>query len=383
MHYYLKAKSFLTKSGLKNGGFLEIKDGKFGSYLAVKKLPKDAKVIDKGEMLIAPGLVDTHIHGYLGHDVMDGDLNGLSKIAQGLLACGVTSFLPTTLTASKEKLKQVCQLIGQNHAHIKGAKIQGIYLEGPYFTTPHKGAQDPRYMRPADIDELLELQAASGGMIKKIALAPEKAGALDFIPKAVAAGVKVGLGHSDATYEQALAALDHGASFFVHAYNGMSGLQHRAPGMVGALFSTKAYAEMICDGHHIHPGAIQALVNAKTPAKLALVTDCMQAGGMPAGQYKLGEFLVDVKDGAARLQNGGSLAGSVLELFSAVQNLVNWGICSLPDALMMATQIPAQSAEIADVCGKIETGLAADFIVIDPALELSETYVDGELVYQK
>ena len=273
-------------------------------------------------------------------------------------------------------------MLGEKAHEISGAKIQGIYLEGPYFTTEHKGAQNPAYMRDADFVELERLQAYAKGMIKKIALAPEHPGALEFTKQAVKSGVKVCLGHSNATYEEAMAAVDAGADIFVHTYNGMSGLNHRAPGMVGAAFASDAYTELICDGHHVHLGAITALLKAKQE-KTVLVTDCMQAGGMPKGEYMLGEFLVEVKDGAARLKDGGSLAGSVLELFTAVKNLVDWGLCSLSEAFEMASELPAKSAGIADVCGSIQNGRDADFLVVSPTLGLKETYVDGQSVYQK
>lgn len=382
MHYYIKAQTFLTKSGVKTGGYLEIKDGKFGRYLPPETDLFAATIIDKKDAIIAPGLVDTHIHGYAGHDVMDADPAGLAEISQGLLSCGVTSYLPTTLTAPPQKLAQVCQFLGEKAHEISGAKIQGIYLEGPYFTTEHKGAQNPAYMRDADLVELKSLQAYAKGMIKKIALAPERPGALEFTKQAVKSGVKVCLGHSNATYKEAMAAVDAGADIFVHTYNGMSGLNHRAPGMVGAAFASDAYTELICDGHHVHLGAISALLKAKKE-KTVLVTDCMQAGGMPEGEYMLGEFLVEVKDGAARLKDGGSLAGSVLELFTAVKNLVDWGLCSLSEAFEMASELPAKSAGIADVCGSIQNGRDADFLVVSPTLELKETYVDGQSVYQR
>ncbi len=227
MHYYIKAQTFLTKSGVKTGGYLEIKDGKFGRYLPPETALFAATIIDKKDAIIAPGLVDTHIHGYAGHDVMDADPAGLAEISQGLLSCGVTSYLPTTLTAPPQKLAQVCQLLGEKAHEISGAKIQGIYLEGPYFTTEHKGAQNPAYMRDADLVELKSLQAYAKGMIKKIALAPERPGALEFTNQAVKSGVKVCLGHSNATYKEAMAAVDAGADIFVHTYNGMSGLNQR------------------------------------------------------------------------------------------------------------------------------------------------------------
>lgn len=383
-HYYLKAKAFLLPSGLQEGGYLEIVAGKFGRHLTFAELPADAKIKDLGEAFVAPGLVETHLHGYLGHDVMDASKEGLAKIGQGLLACGVTSYLPTTLTAPKEKLAQVCRLIAQEKEKLPGAKIQGIYFEGPYFTTEHKGAQDPSYMRAPSLAEFTELQTLAHGAIKKIALAPERKGTLEFIQGVVQTGCRVCLGHSAASYEQGLAAVDAGASIFTHTYNGMSGLAHRAPGLVGAAFETQTtYAELICDGHHVHPGAVGALIKAKGPQKVVLITDCMRAGGMPPGDYHLGEFPVTVSAGMVRLKSDHSLAGSVLELFTAVKNLIMWGKASIVEAFLMASYVPALSVGLTDVCGSLTLGHPADFIVVSPTLELEATYLDGHCVYQK
>ena len=172
--------------------------------------------------------------------------------------------------------------------------------------------------------------------------------------------------------------IEAGANVFVHVYNGMSGLHHREPGMVGAALSLHdVYAEMICDGHHVHPAAAEIVVKARGAKETVLITDCMRAGGMGEGESRLGEFEVIVKDGTARLKESGSLAGSILELIEAVQNVVSWGLVSLPDALRMASLAPARSVNIDHICGLIAEGRAADFIVVDDAGHLKATYLDG------
>jgi len=199
----------------------------------------------------------------------------------------------------------------------------------------------------------------------------------DFIKKANAMGVYVALGHSDASYDVAIDAVDAGANIFVHTYNGMSGLHHRNPGMVGAAMNSEAISELICDGHHVNPVSANILMNIKGRDHIALITDCMAAGGMAEGDYKLGEYDVIVKDGTARLKEGGSLAGSILKLKDAVKNVVDWDIADVFEAIQMASLIPAKSVGIDDVCGKLKTGYAADFIVLDEDLELKATYIDG------
>lgn len=378
---YLYADKFFLKDGVKGKGYLEINNGKFGNYR--EEAPETGDILDYSGKWIAPGLVDTHIHGFKNHDVMDNDLEGLKIISEGLLSCGVTSFLPTTLTSSTEALNQVVKTIGENKDQLKGAKAKGIFLEGPFFTEKHKGAQNTKYFGDPSIDKLREWIRLSNNFIKKIALAPERDGVDEFIEYAVSQGVAVALGHSDATYQQAKNAVEKGASIFVHTYNGMSPLHHREPGMVGAAMNLEnIFAELICDGHHVHPVAANILMNVRGRDEVALITDCMMAGGMPEGEYILGEFPVNVKEGAARLESG-SLAGSILELKDAVKNVVDWGISSPEEAISMATNVPAKSVHIEEECGTISVGRDADFIVLTPTLELEETYLDGVCRYQK
>lgn len=193
-------------------------------------------------------------------------------------------------------------------------------------------------------------------------------------------GVYVALGHSDASYDEAIKAVEDGANIFVHTFNGMSGLHHRNPGMVGAAMNSDAISELICDGHHVNPAAAEILINKKGYDKIALITDCMMAGGMPEGSYKLGEFPVKVENGTARLESG-SLAGSILKLKEAVQNVVNWDIVDVFEAVQMASLVPAKSVGIDNVCGKIKQGYDADFILLDYDLNLKATYLNGEKKY--
>ncbi len=328
-------------------------------------------------------LVDTHIHGLLGHDVMDNDWSGIAAMSQHLVEAGVTSWLPTTLTGSFEQLKAVCTTIADHAGEEPGAKIQGIYFEGPYFTTEHKGAQNPKYFKNPSVAEFNEWQSAAQGLVKKIAIAPERPGAVAFTQAVAAAGTVVALGHSDATFEQAKACVDAGATVFTHTFNGMSPLSHRAPGMVGTAMALEGVTdELICDGHHVRPEVATMLIRLVGPEHIALITDCMRAGMMPDGDYTLGEFAVYVKDGMARLKAGDSLAGSVLQLKDALSHLLAWGAGTPAAIVKMATQTPAASCGIQHRCGSILPGRAADYLVLDPNLHLLETHLDGALVYQ-
>ena len=382
-NYYVHASRFFLPSGIENEGYLAIREGKFGAYF--KELPdRNETILDYSGKWIAPGLVDTHIHGFMGHDVMDNDFEGIKVMSKGLLSCGVNSFLPTTMTSDVETLNQVSQTIGNHYQEVQGAKIRGIFFEGPFFTEEHKGAQNPQFFHDPNLDTFHHWQKLSGGLIKKIAIAPEREGAVGFTESVVKEGVAVALAHSSATYGQAKRAVSSGASIFVHTYNGMSGLNHREPGMVGAAMTTKdTVAELICDGHHVHPAAAEVLIKAKTPECVALVTDCMRAGGMPEGDYTLGEFSVEVKNGAARLKENGSLAGSILKLLDAVKNICDWDIATVEEAIRMASIVPAKSCHIDDCCGSLQAGHDADSLVIDSQLNLHETYLNGISVYKK
>ena len=381
MKYYVYAKQIVLDDQVIDKAYLTIEDGKFGPILMEE--PQDASIKDYSQSIVAPGLVDTHIHGYKSHDVMDNDFEGIKVISEGLLSCGVTSWLPTTLTSSAELLNDVCETIGNHYQEVTGAKIRGIFLEGPFFTEKYKGAQNPKYMSDPSVDKLAKWHELSQGLVNKIAIAPERQGVKEFIEFAKSKGVYTALAHSDATYEEAAAAVEAGANIFVHIYNGMSGLHHRNPGMVGAALSLdKVFAEMICDGHHVHPAAARVVTRARGPKETVLITDCMRAGGMGEGQSRLGEFEVVVKDGTARLKDTGNLAGSILELKQGVKNVVDWGLVSPAEALRMASLTPAQSVGIESVCGRIAPGYEADFIVVSDQLELEATYLDGELRYQ-
>ncbi|MFD1394101.1 N-acetylglucosamine-6-phosphate deacetylase [Lacticaseibacillus jixianensis] len=384
MSEYIHAAKFFLPHATEVGGFLEITSGgKFGAYLPEGARPT-GQVVELPGRWVAPGLVDTHIHGLLGHDVMDNDWAGIAEMSRNLVKAGVTSWLPTTLTGSFAQLKDVCTTIAAHAGEEPGAKIQGLYFEGPYFTTKHKGAQNPKYFKNPSVAEFEQWQAAANGLIRKIAIAPERAGAAAFAEHVASASTVVALGHSDATFAQAKACVDAGATVFTHTFNGMSPLSHRAPGMVGAAMALAGVCdELICDGHHVHPEVVKTLIRLVGPEHVALITDCMRAGMMPDGDYTLGEFAVYVKDGMARLKDGDSLAGSVLQLKDALVNLLRWEAATPTDIVKMATQTPAASCGIADRCGSILPGRAADYLILDDHLQLQATYLDGQVAYQR
>ncbi len=381
MKTYIYADKFFMNYGIEENGYLSIIDGKFGHFQ--KEKPESAEIVDFSGKYIAPGFVDTHIHGLLNSDVMDNTPEAIKTISKGLLQFGVTSFLPTTLTDSVERLDESVENIKNVYNDVEGAKIQGIFLEGPCFTEKYKGAQNKKYFINPTAEILDQWQEKSGNLVKKIAIAPEREGAVEFAEYATKNGVTVALGHSAATFEEAKRVVGAGANVFVHTYNGMSPLTHREPGMVGAAMELKnTFAELICDGHHVSPVAANIMMNAKTRENIVLITDCMRAGAMEDGQYTLGEFDVIVENGTARLLTG-SLAGSVLSMNNAIKNVVDWNIATLEEAIKMASYNPAVSCNIDDKCGSIKPGLPADFVVIDDLLNVYNTYLDGVCKYSK
>lgn len=381
MNYYIKADRYLMEKEERTNDYLVVTDGRFGSF--VESPPTDAEVIDWSGYTIAPGLFDTHIHGINGYDVMDGTVEAVQQISKAILPLGVTRFLPTTLTSSKEDLDQAIKSVQKAvEIGLPGAQSEGIFLEGPYFTGKHKGAQNPIYFNDPDIAEFYYWQEIAGETIVKIALAPERAGAMEFIRSVSEKGVLASIAHTDASYDCCIQAVEAGARNFVHLFNGMSGLHHREPGVAGAALTVQeAYAEMICDGYHVHPDVASLALRIKGD-KLMLITDCMRAGLMPDGNYHLGELLVVMQDGAARTETG-SLAGSTLRLVDGVKNLQKWSGNPLPEIWHLGSLSPAKSLGIDTELGSIQSGKLADYVVIDHDLQVKATAVNGEIVYQR
>lgn len=380
--FAVQSDELVLPSGIDGFGYLIIEDGVFGG-VSIER-PANMPIVDRTGCWVAPGFVDTHIHGFAGRDVMDCDPVSIHTITSELAKRGTTSWLATTLTASAQTTGEACASVAEAVAAQRqdpdfvGARTQGIFLEGPFFTEGHKGAQNPRYLVDPSIALLNDWQGKAQGLIAKTALAPERTGAVDYIAQATAMGVVAAIGHSSATYGQAAAAVLAGASVVVHTFNGMDDLGHRDPGIVGcAMTSQGVYAELICDGKHVDPVACEALVRSKGWEHVALITDCLSCGGLPDGSYFIGELPIELRAGAAYLKQGGNLAGSTLTLVEAVRNVVDWGIVTAEQAIRMASEVPARANGIADRCGSILPGRDADLVVLDRGLNLVETYMGG------
>ena len=381
--FALAAGRFVLPGATMQGGYLVIEDGRFGTWSADRP---ECRVVEYPGAIVGPGLVDTHIHGFHNHATTDCDPASINDSSIALAKAGTTAWLPTTFTESVEDIGRACAAIAAadegRDAAFPGARIAGIFLEGPFFSAKRAGAQNPAYLIDPDVAVFDAWQEQAGGRIVKSALAAEKPGAAAYIAALDARGVVTAIGHTDATYEESLAAVNAGATCFVHTYNAQRGLHHRDPGVVGCAMTTPcAYAEVICDGRHVEPAAIKALVDAKGWQHTALITDCLICGGMPEGEYVSGGLPVIMKDGLCYLKNEdgttGNIAGSVLTLAQGVKNMVDWQIVTAEQAIRMATEVPARSARIADRFGLIVPGRAADLTIFNADMTLAATYVGG------
>lgn len=344
--------------------------------------PASKRVIRLDNYTLLPGLIDLHIHGANGHDTMDATNKAIHGISRYLAKNGVTSFLATTVTARKEKVLAAVENVAQRVARgVDGAQLLGSYIEGPYINDEYKGAHPQEYIRNLDIQEIEEIIQQGRGTVRVFALAPEKANSPEVVEYLVKKGVKVALGHSNATYGETIRAIDAGASIAVHAFNGMRGLHHREPGILGAVLSRdEIMAELIADGIHVDTAVMKILLRCKSKYGIVLVTDCMQAGGLTDGEYKLGELKVTVQDSIARIDSG-SLAGSTLRLIDGVKNMVQKVGVPLADAVQMASLNPARAIGMDRELGSLEHGKRADIIAIDDDFNVVFTMVAGSIVY--
>ncbi|MBX3054418.1 MAG: N-acetylglucosamine-6-phosphate deacetylase [Caldilineaceae bacterium] len=336
--------------------------------------------LDAAGCFLLPGFIDLHIHGGAGHDTMDATPTSLPAISTFIARHGVTGFTPTTMTAPHPPTVAAVQNISRSLAQVMpGAAILGVHLEGPYISPRFPGAQAKENIRPANLAEFGELLAA--GPVKLITLAPEEAGAGALIDAALAAGVRVIIGHSAASYEQAIAAFDRGVSQATHTFNAMTGLHHRKPGVVGAVLSDdRIFAQLIADTVHVHPAAMAVLARCKGLDRLLLITDAIRATGLPDGESELGGQPVFVRDGQCRLADG-TLAGSILTMDAALRHFIAATGWPLEKAWPVTSRTPATALGIADEYGSVSPGYRADLVVLDQNLEVVATTVRGRVVY--
>lgn len=359
-------------------------------YLAESKIQRldqktpgaSAEVLEGARCFALPGFIDLHVHGGMGADTMDATPDALTTMAKFFVQNGVTSFCPTTMTAPLEQILNAVKNVATaapRYSSTLGARMLGIHVEGPYISPSFPGAQPAEYIRRPKLDEFRALLAA--GPVALITLAPEIPGAAELIKLARNEGVVAVIGHTDATYEDCVAAVEQGATQATHTYNAMSGLHHRRPGTLGAVLSLDEIdAQLIADNIHVHRAAMKILSRCKGPNRTILITDAMRAAGLDEGDYTLGGQKVSVKEGACRLEDG-TLAGSILTMDQALRNFMTATGLSLDQAWAATSRNAARSLGMDDKLGSIGEGYWADIVLLDERYHVVATIVGGEIVY--
>lgn len=361
-------------------GSVLIEDGK------IKKLnPQDDGnnvVLDGKGFYLSPGFIDVHIHGAGGCDTMDGTFESINTIAKTISRHGVTSFTPTTMTMPRDAIKRSMKAIKE--AKLKGtegAHVLGAHLEGPFISPSALGAQNPAFLIPPSIENYKSIVGSSSDAVISITLAPEVEGATELIKYLSKEDIVCSLGHTKATYEEAIDAIQNGASHSTHLFNAMTPITHRAVGVVGATFDSDISTETISDGIHISYPALRMAYKQKGTDKVLLISDAMEACCMPDGEYLLGGQDVTVSMGAARLKNG-ALAGSVLTLDRAIYNVYKNSNYPLYEVVKMASYNGAKHCRVQDHKGLIKESYDADLVLFDENINIKKVFVLGKLVFE-
>jgi len=383
MHYILNTGKAVTPQGILPGASVLVAGENIAAVSTQQNASSSAQVISLEKYTLLPGLIELHIHGVCGHDTMDASREALNGMSQYLARQGVTSFLAATVTAGMDKILAAAENVANcREQGLQGARLLGAYIEGPYLNPKNSGAHSKDCLRELDSQEIEAILDKARGNVKVFALAPELEDAIPVIQRLTSQGLKVALGHSSATYSETNRAIENGASIAVHTFNGMSGLHHREPGIIGAVLNSgKIMAELIADGVHVAYPVIEILLKCKDKKDIILITDCMRAGGLGDGEYELGELKVRVKGGIARTKDG-SLAGSTLRLIDGVKNLVQKVNVPLADAVNMASLNPARALGMDNNMCSIEEGKQADLIAIDNDFNVVFTMIAGKIIFQ-
>jgi N-acetylglucosamine-6-phosphate deacetylase len=366
-----------TPEGILNGAAVTVRDG----LITAVGAPEDGRRLDVGGALIAPGLIDTHLHGGLEFDTMDASPDALRAISRHLAGHGVTSWVPTTVACGADHLDRILTVVGRLvGGDTGGAEILGAHLESNFISPKYKGAQPPEHLLPTDDAAILEVLERHRETIRIFTIAPELPGALELITQLTHWGVVVSIGHTDATYDQVRAGIAAGARRVTHLCNAQRGFHHREPGVVGAaLVSDEVTAELIADLVHVHPAGIQVAYRCKGAQGLALVSDAVRGTGLPPGIYDLGGQEIHLDAQSSRLADG-TIAGGVVTLERAVGIAVKEAGVPWHEAIAMASAVPARSLRIADR-GAIAPGLKADLAIFTDDMTCRATMKNGAWVY--
>ena len=358
---------------------LEVNDGKITDILPYGTKEADE---DYGEKRILPGFIDVHTHGAYGFDTNDAEPEGLRDWMKRIPEEGVTAILPTTVTQMPEVLTEALRNVAAvGKEGYEGAEILGVHFEGPYLDMENKGAQPPEAIAAAAVEQFKMYQEAAEGLIKYITMAPEHDRNFALTRHCRETGVVVSMGHSSATYEQAMLGIANGATSMTHVYNGMTPYHHRKPGLVGAAFRVRdIYGEIICDGCHSHLAALNNYFQAKGRDYGIMVSDSLRAKHCPpGGSYQLGGHDIEIgEDGLARLKGTDTIAGSTLNMNKGLKILVEKALVPLDAAINSCTLNPARCLGVDDRKGKLVVGYDADIVVLEDNYDVVQTYCRGK-----
>jgi N-acetylglucosamine-6-phosphate deacetylase len=364
---------------------LELEDGRIAAVWSQQErsLPADVEHVAFPGATLAPSFMDVHMHGGAGRDLMEATPDAVSTISRFVSSRGTANYLATTVTAPMDatlrSLSELAKRVEEAQSSSwQGARPLGIHLEGPFLSHSKRGVHPPDLLLAPEIATFQRLYDAAEGKIRLMTLAPELAGALELAAYAISLGIRVSVGHSNATAAETRAAIAAGATSATHTFNAMRVLDHREPGILGTVLSTDSlYAELICDGIHVDPSLVKVWYRAKGKHRAILVTDAMMAAGMPDGDYTLGNFPVQVANGKAT--SNGVLAGSVLSLDRALENFVAFAGESVANALPLLTENPAAMSGFAEEAGRITVGGRADLVAVSDSGKLLGSFVGGQL----
>ncbi|MBQ8005693.1 MAG: N-acetylglucosamine-6-phosphate deacetylase [Clostridia bacterium] len=354
----------ILKNALVDGSLADIVV-RAGKIVSIGKTSTTGEFIDIGGNHLFPGLIDIHSHGCIGHDTMDATPMQMAEMRRFMKKNGVTTWLPTTMTMPMEDIEGVMST-GLIDIEEEGCDIVGFHMEGPYINPKYKGAQNESYIKNPSVEEFKKLEC-----VKMVTVAPELCGSEELIKYCAENGIVVSLGHTDCDFDCAERAFLAGAKCLTHTFNAMPPMLHRAPGPIGAALLGGGYAQVICDGEHIHKAAIMALYSMFGADRMVLISDSMQATGLGDGSFVFGGLDITVKNGVARTDSG-ALAGSTTTLFGCVKKAIEFGIPK-KDAIKMATATPADLLGIKK--GRIEVGYSSEFIILDSDFNLVDTLI--------
>ena len=376
--FYKNARLFTSDFKFVNGAF-EVVDGKFGAILP-QNVPEDA--IDLQGATVIPGLIEVHSHGNSGYDFSDGNYEGLVKMAEFYLSCGVTSFAPASMTLPYDVLEKAFATAKKiTEEKPEGcAVLRGIQMEGPYFSYKKRGAQNPDYLKEPDFEGFKKLYDGCDGLVRIVDIAPELPGAAEFVEKAKEL-CTVSIAHTDSDYDHAKAAVDAGVTHLTHLYNAMPGIHHRNPGVIpAAVENQNVRAEIICDGMHIHPASVRLAFSMFGGERMIIVSDSGRCAGQPDGTtFDIGGQMAQLSGGVAKLVADGTIACSASNMWACLTNVISWNIAE-EDAVRAATYNPACALGVQDVVGSIETGKQADFIICSEGYASKRIFLAGKEV---